>query len=393
MNNLTTNGDIVLNPVNTTSRINDALTADFLQQIPRGHLGMSGIGNPDLRTQWLKFRWCLPDVPAPRTLRIFELGNILEDEVIRLLKLTGFDVWEIDPTTGKQFNFKRLGGHFAGSADGIIKGIPESNQAHVLEVKSAKESKGNELKKHIAESASENDALKKWNPDYFGQTQCYMHELGLMRTLFFVYVKNTSEIITLRIKPEKFYFEGALSNAERIITTDEPPASSYKNRDWYEIKKFKSEEYQAVYWGDTLPPKAHCRNCRHACPIVDERTNATWFCNITQAPRSIEGQHKGCNQHNFLPSLMPAEFVKIHDDCNVVEYKTSDGKTFFNSCMDNHEWNVFSSFELIEFSKLGLKDEVLFDEINAELRAEFKSRLVEIIPGPNLPESLKNQTI
>lgn len=370
--------DIQLETITASSVVDQSLVFANEAQVPRGHLGMSGIGNPDSRTLWLKFRWSLPDSPAARTLRIFELGNILEDEVVRLLKGADFDVWEVDPDTGKQFNFKFLGGHFAGSADGVIRGIPETQQPLLLEIKSAKNEKFKELEKLVSESSDHNTALKKWNMDYFGQTQCYMPNLGLNYTLFVVYNKNTSALLFLKITPEKFYFEGALGKAERIIESFEPPESSFPNRNWYEIKKYKSEHYQAVYWGDELPPSANCRNCRHSLPNTDpNRTDAAWVCKRKSIDIPITQQAQGCGDHNFLPALMPAELIGVYEEDNAVHYRTKEGNEFFNAGEQDHAENVFSSKELIVASASGFKN--LFDPVSQELRAEFKGRLVEEI--------------
>lgn len=371
--------DMTLDIFRTEHAIDKAVSKDYDAKDPRGHLGMSSIGNPDTRTLWLKFRWSLPDKPNARTLRIFNLGNIIEDEVVRLLRLSDFQVWEKDPATGKQFNFKRLGGHFAGSSDGVIKGIPESKQTHLLEIKSAKESKFKELKQLRHESVDHNTALKKWNPDYFGQCQCYMSELELKRSLFVVYNKDTSEILSLRIKPEAFYFEGALAKAERIIEATTPPQSSYPNRNWFEIKNYKSEEYQRVYWGDALPPKANCRNCRSCTPVIDQqRTDAAWVCSRDGKSKSIPEQLSGCTEHNFLPALMPANLIEVHESANAVEYEAKDGTRFFNAGEQDHAERVFSSRELIVMSEQELSKKTLDDPITTQIRAEFKGRLIDI---------------
>lgn len=362
----------------TAAVIDRALIAHAAEQAVRGHLGMSGIANPDARTLWLRWRWCLPDDVPARTLRIFELGNILEDEVVRLLKLAGFDVWEVDPDTGRQFNFRRIGGHYSGSADGVIRGIPESTKPHVLEIKSAKASKVSELHK-LRKTADDNAALKEWNVDYFGQVQCYMNELGLERALFVIYNKDTSELVTLRIKPERFFAEAMQEKAERIITSDAPPASTFPSRDWYEIKRYKSEDYQAVYWGDQLPPRAHCRNCRHAMPdTTPGRVDGAWFCTRRDHHLTLNEQRAGCGEHNIMPALMPAKLVEIHEADNVVEYQTDDGERFFNGGDDIHAPRMFTSAELCQLSKTGLNKKTLCDHA-LEIRAEFGGRLVEVI--------------
>lgn len=107
---------------------------------PRGHLGMSRIGHDDARTLWYEFRWSLPDDFSARTLRIFQAGHDGEETVVKLLKQAGYQVWEIDHETGQQWGVSFVGGHFSGSSDGIIKGLPVpgcEEMPHLLEIKSA----------------------------------------------------------------------------------------------------------------------------------------------------------------------------------------------------------------------------------------------------------------
>jgi len=48
----------------------------------RGHLGFSGIGDDDEYKQWMGFHWCLPSTFGGRMLRLFDLGNRIEDQVV-----------------------------------------------------------------------------------------------------------------------------------------------------------------------------------------------------------------------------------------------------------------------------------------------------------------------
>ena len=367
-----------MSDLRTIEVIDQALVDQCESEVPRGHLGLSGIAEPDIRTQWLKFRWSLPDTPPGRTLRIFNMGNMVEDEVVRILKVAGFDVWEVDPDTGKQFNFKFFGGHFAGSADGVVRGIPETEKPLLLEIKSAKSSKFKELQKFRKESLNDNEALQKWNKSYYGQVQCYMPNLGLGLSLFVVYNKDTSELITMIIEPEKYFWEGMKETGLRILEATAPPASTFPNRNWFEIKKYKSEEYQRVYWGDQLP-EPNCRNCLFAEPVLDEdRVDAAWRCKFLDCERSLEQQCKGCPDHLFIREMVPAEHVQDHIQDGAIEYKTFDGERFFNASQMDFAKTIFTSKELAEVSKQGLTKDTLFDPITSELREEFHGRIISV---------------
>lgn len=377
-------------PQTSLATIDQAMLDHEAAQVPRGHLGMSAIGGKDERTLWLRFRWSLPDDFPAKTLRIFRLGHILEDEIVALLKLSGFEIYA-DNGQGQQFNFKYLGGHFAGSMDGCIKNVPEApTEWHVFEAKSANTKKVNELLDLLEKYGDDHNlVLKKWNIDYYGQAQCYMGATGMKFNFFVVYGKDDSRLVILRITPEDMYWEKAQGKAHRIITSDSPAASTFPNKNWYEIKKFKSEHYQQVYWGEALPPKANCRNCRYGCPIVDDSQDAKWVCSKTNGQLTTPQQWQGCVFHNWLPALVPAEHIKHLPEWDATLYKCEDGTEFYNApeTPEGHGINAFSSSELAEISKEGLSQESLSDPFTSAMREEFGGRVVEVVPEGYLNEA------
>src|SRR6516165_698844 len=59
-----------------------------------------------------------PDPPAGRNLRIFEAGHAFEVLISRRLRIAGFTLQDVDPNTGRQFEFSVGGDHTRGHADG-----------------------------------------------------------------------------------------------------------------------------------------------------------------------------------------------------------------------------------------------------------------------------------
>ena len=344
--------------VNTILRVmDDILEKASTEEPSRGHLGMSQIGHEDARTLWFKFRWSMPDELKARTLRIFRLGNLVEDETATLLRLIPGLELHTDQD-GKQFSFHALGGHFSGSMDGCLVGIPEAPKTwHVWEAKSAKDKKFKELIKA--------GSIKKWNKTYWTQAQCYMGVSGMHRCLFTVYNKDTSEIFSERIRLDKTIWPAMVAHAERIISADEPPKSSYPNREFYKVR-FMTDLQQAIYWGDRLP-EPNCRNCRFSTPIL-EGEDARWHCSRENNLLSLKQQRAGCQSHNWLPALVPARPVKIYPD--FIIYETSDGLQFSNvdddatASVDSY---VFSSWELTHLSQWELTAKTLTTAM-AELR-------------------------
>ena len=110
----------------------EAIYNTYKNTPPRPHLGASLIGRECQRQLWYSFRWCVLPNFAPRMIRLFSTGFIEEGRIIQDLRNAGIVVFDRDPETGKQWSFKEFGGHFSGSADGVIHGIKESTKPHLL---------------------------------------------------------------------------------------------------------------------------------------------------------------------------------------------------------------------------------------------------------------------
>lgn len=359
----------------TGRSIDEALAAAHASEPPRGHLGMSQIGNPDERTLWLKFRWSLPDVPAPRTLRIFQLGHYVEIELARLLRMIpGVDL-HTTTEDGGQFSFKQLGGHFAGSMDGAIVGIPEAPKTwHVWEAKSVSGKRFAQLVK---------DGVQKWSAEYYAQLQCYMGSTGMERSLFTAYNKDDSTLHIERVKREPMFWEAMQEKARRIVQDRDMPASSFRDRTWYEAK-FMSEDAQAVYWGDRLP-RPNCRNCRFVEAVTDRsETTARWHCYLHRDDRTRSQQFQGCEKHQYLPTFIEqfAKMERLPDDDDAVIYSDKEtGALFANGQRSNppgvsegNGWPCWSSDSL--YRTRGTRAEpMLIDHFAAELNKTFGAQL------------------
>lgn len=345
--------DLILN---TTCRaIDEAMQAEP----PRPHLGMSQIGKQDARMLWFKFRWSLPEEISPQLQRIFRLGHILEDEVIALLKkIPGIELHTHDPSTGKQFNFSFCDGHFGGSMDACAIGIPEAPKSwHVVEIKSVADKRFKELQKQ---------GVEKWSPEYYAQMQCYMGASGMERALFVAYNKNDSTIHCERIERKPMLFDGYMILAERIIQSTTPPPSIWQGPDDVEAKKHGA--VHPVYWGTQLPTP-NCRNCRFSKPISQGR----WWCDSLESAITIDRQREGCHRHNFIPELVPAQYVEAYSDC--VEYLFGDVR-FWNADANSAgvEADVYSSRELAHLSVGGFKQ--LEDQAFKSIRETFEGQVV-----------------
>lgn len=60
---------------------------------------ISGIGNSNQRLVWMRYRWLMPNDWEPRVLRLLDLGNVVEDDLIKKLrKILGLPYMTLTPT-------------------------------------------------------------------------------------------------------------------------------------------------------------------------------------------------------------------------------------------------------------------------------------------------------
>ena len=102
------------------SRIDAALETERAGEIQRDYLGASVLGDPCDRRLGYQYAGVEHDPLAGRSLRIFEFGHAAEALVSRWLRLAGFDLQDLDPSTGRQWEFTAGEGRVRGHLDGII---------------------------------------------------------------------------------------------------------------------------------------------------------------------------------------------------------------------------------------------------------------------------------
>ena len=300
----------------------------------RNHLGASLIGNKCIRSLWYGFRWSLPAMFEGRILRLFETGQQEEDRIIRNLRDIGIEVWNQDEN-GNQFRFKTLGGHFAGSIDGVVLGIPESAKTpHLLECKTAND--------RIFKLIQKN-GVQAEKPEHYAQMVIYMEFLELTRALYFVVNKNTDEIYTERIKEDPAEVKRLILKAEQVIRSDVPPQGISDNPSWWECKF-------CDYWKlcfDDFVPAVNCRTCAHSTPVINDGLKGLWFCNLCK-PTLNQNPKAGCQDHLFIPDLIPyAEPINANTDANWIEYvHKKNGNVFRNVSKGCETTEAFSSDQL-----------------------------------------------
>lgn len=210
-----------INQCSVAKRIDDCYVE---KRQSRDRLGVSQLGHHCERWLWYVHNKHAPKPLPGRILRLFKLGELIEDQTVRDLEQAGYRVWgrqqEVSFTDGEL----RLTGHI----DGFVSGLDESKKNHLWECKSAKNTEFNKLVKL--------GSYEKWKPVYKAQVHLYMLGTCTNRALVTVYSKNDSELYTERIKLDREYAIGKLADAFNAIKQVDPPERSCPNAKWFEAK-------------------------------------------------------------------------------------------------------------------------------------------------------------
>lgn len=220
--------------IGTLKLIDDAILSRASKEKSRSYMGGSILGTECDRQLWYSYKrpW---KVDSAKLQRIFDLGNILEDYVVKLLKDAGITVFEKD-ANGEQFGF--VDGKIAGHSDGVLLGLPESSKPHLFECKSANDKSYKIFVKN---------GLEKTNNKYWVQVHIYMQKLKLERCLFVVINKNTCEIYIERVTYDKNVATSYLLRGHDIAEMETEPDRKYSSKAFY---KCKFCNYRNECWPD-----------------------------------------------------------------------------------------------------------------------------------------------
>ena len=203
----------------------------------RGRLGLSQAGHRCPRLLWYLHHGVPAEQPEGRVLRLFALGDAVEDLIIGDLCMAGCQVYhqqqEVEFTQGDV----KLIGHI----DGKVIGLKEAPKTpHLLECKSASKKKFEALVKC--------GDYREWNEVYWWQVQFYMLGLGLHRAAVFVYCKDDSRLYMDRIPLDR---QAAVEKLQRVFeavsSPIEPERACPRADDW----QAKWCEYHGCCWGLT----------------------------------------------------------------------------------------------------------------------------------------------
>lgn len=274
---------------NTTRHLLESVTVT--EKETRGYLGASSIGKSCWRAIWYAFHMASPKPALPIKLhRIFQRGHLEEKRIVDELKAAGMSVFKVIDgeeleLTGEvdeqQESHVGFAGHVRGHPDGRVIGLPESKKVHLLEIKTAKESRFKDFMRNSVKDAA---------PVYYAQVQWLMGKMKLSRCLFVVTNKNDESRYYERIEFDKDAYEELERKSLVIVTSIQPPDKIHQNRNWIDCRMCN---HRSVCH-DSAEPDRNCRTCDHS----DIEDGGGWSCGKQDGKDlSLDDQILGCDMY------------------------------------------------------------------------------------------------
>ena len=233
----------------------------------REYIGASGVGHPCDAYQAYSMRGFPNTEPDARLKRIFRLGHILEDEVVKDLKeKADVRVWEVDGLTGRQHTYEEWEGHVVCHMDGHIE--LDDGILRVLEIKSMNDASFKKFKK---------DGVKYSHPRYYAQLMMMMGMSKIHSSFFIAICKNNSEYHAEIVDYDEFEFSHLKERVQRVLDGGARKIST-DSSDWRCRGCFKS----GACWEGAEVGK-RCQTCQFVRPKPD----GGWHCNKPDKDASV----------------------------------------------------------------------------------------------------------
>lgn len=328
----------------------DAASIELLAEGRRTHIGPSSLNGDECERQiWYSYRWYTSEKNNGSLPRLRRRGHDEEHRVVKWLRAAGMEVrdyaerllhhpesdsyvtydWDVDWSGGeghtlvdvseeelhiklatvrgeapKQWGFKELDGHYAGSCDGRIKGvdlwIPEAEGWGLWECKTSNEKSFVEL---AGKKAKWDFNLKCWGPREFNplknglfnskrehwyQMQQYMRRQDLPWGLYTAVNKETDEIYYEFVRCQPEIGDRMFDLARDMVVRDKPPKRKYRSETNF---KCRICEHPDKCFDDAAPDM-NCRSCTFCSPHRDGNFECKLFKSLI--PKNF--LPKGCEQ-------------------------------------------------------------------------------------------------
>lgn len=257
--------------------IGDAYRSD--EDSYRTHLGASVIGGDCARAVAYGFRWAYKRPPrgkkgepevqaASRMIRLWNRGHMEEARFIALLLTAGIQVYQQD-ANGKQFRMSNVGGHFSGSGDGFVLGVPDL-PAGVPCL--------GEFKTHSADSFEKlvDLGVRLSKPSHYTQMQTYMGHFGVVYALYVAVNKNNDELYCEIVQYDGQTCDKSVKLARYIVLGNQLPDRIRSASPGFFQCKYLCD-FPMVCFG-TKPVDRNCRTCDH----VRFREDGTVRCGLRE---------------------------------------------------------------------------------------------------------------
>jgi hypothetical protein len=246
----------------------------------RHHLGASIIGRECWRELWYGFRWVKSAMFDGRMLRLFNRGHREEAVIIELLRGIGCQVWEVDPTTQKQFRIYGVQGHYGGSMDsgGLLPYFPDLPMLM-------------EYKTHNLKSFNYlvNKGVRVAKPEHYSQMCEYGKEYNFKYGLYFAVCKDDDEIWPEIVELDHSVKSYNEKKATEIIYAETPPPKLSANPAYFKCKYCSF--YNVCHFDE--PIEKNCRSCKKCKPVQDGQ----WYCQQYNDIVPKDFLKKVCPQH------------------------------------------------------------------------------------------------
>lgn len=251
-----------------------------------GRLGASGIAGPCLRrTAYDWWGAAGPGVAQGRMQRLFKTGHLQEARVIDDLILIGYEVWPVNPETGKQFTWVHPSGHYVVKIDGVVRGVLSAEKTpHLLEIKTHNDKNWQLLNKEGLEAF----------PEHLIQCHEGMRANKLTRALYVGLNKNDERYYFERVRKDPKpgeWVERRLTSLVNSNLTPAPLSDTQSAPDCF-FCPYKGEPGRSMCAG-TAPLDKNCRTCRHGSPAED----GEWACDLLEKFLTQEEQQATCGEH------------------------------------------------------------------------------------------------
>ena len=247
-----------------------------------GRLGSSSIGGECLRAIWFDWRGFDREEFQGRVLRLFGTGHWQEDRIVEDLRRAGFSVWE-KQADGRQYESIDLSGHFITKLDGIIKGVPQREGAHLLEIKTHNKASYNALYKH---------GVQKSKPVHYSQVQISMALMDMDQCVYIAVCKDDEKMYCEIIESDDAEQVKILKRIRSLTEATLRPAGISDDASSFGCKFCT---YKEVCVKEKEPLK-NCRTCSMCSPSVD----GSWLCNLNNHTLSFDEQRAACDEYEAL---------------------------------------------------------------------------------------------